>query len=101
MHLTREELIAAASKLDGFEGGVWLVDREASRFLSVTFWQSEEQLRESEEPVGRLRELAMIKVGGTVESVEPLRGRSPDLTSVLHQAVSSPSPCSARSPSST
>jgi heme-degrading monooxygenase HmoA len=70
MLLTREELIAAASKLDGFEGGVWLVDREASRFLSVTFWQSEEQLRESEEPIGRLRELAMIKVGGTVESVE-------------------------------
>lgn len=70
MLLTRDELIAAASKLDGFEGGVWLVDREASRFLSVTFWRSEEHLRESEEPIGRLRELAMMKVGGTVESVE-------------------------------
>ncbi|HET9722588.1 MAG TPA: hypothetical protein VFR44_01955 [Actinomycetota bacterium] len=70
MHLTREELIPAASRLDGFEGGVWLVDREAGRFLSVTFWQSEEQLRESEEAIGRLRELAMIEVGGTVESVE-------------------------------
>ena len=32
MLLTREELIAAVSKLDGFEGGVWLVDRENSRF---------------------------------------------------------------------
>lgn len=66
----REELITAASKLDGFEGGVWLVNRETSRFLSVTFWQSKEQLRESEETVSRLRELAMSKVGGTVESVE-------------------------------
>lgn len=70
MLLTREELITAASKLDGFEGGVWLVNRETSRFLSVTFWQSKEQLRESEETVSRLRELAMSKVGGTVESVE-------------------------------
>ena len=42
MLLTREELITAVSKLDGFEGGVWLVDRENSRFLSVTFWQSEQ-----------------------------------------------------------
>ena len=70
MLLTREELIPAASKLDGFEGGIWLVDRQNSRFLSVTFWQSEEQLRASEEPIGRLRELAMNTVGGTVESVE-------------------------------
>ncbi|HEU4356608.1 MAG TPA: hypothetical protein VFT27_13550 [Actinomycetota bacterium] len=70
MLLTREELISAASRLDGFEGGIWLVDRQNSRFLSVTFWQSEDQLRESEEPIGRLRELAMNEVGGTVESVE-------------------------------
>lgn len=70
MHLIRGELITAASKLDGFEGGVWLVDRETSRFLSVTFWRSEEHLRKSEEPVGRLRELAMNEVGGAVESVE-------------------------------
>ena len=70
MLLTREELIPAARGLDGFEGGVWLVDRQKSSFLSVTFWQSEEQLGESEEPIGRLRALAMNKVGGTVESVE-------------------------------
>ena len=70
MLLTREELIPAASKLDGFEGGVWLVDRQSSRFLSVTFWQSEEHLRASEEAIGRLRELAMNEVGGTLESVD-------------------------------
>ncbi|HEX9121793.1 MAG TPA: hypothetical protein VF984_00305 [Actinomycetota bacterium] len=70
MLLTQERLIPAASKLDGFEGGVWLVNREKGHFLSVTFWQSEEQLRESEETVGRLRGLALRKVGGTIESVE-------------------------------
>jgi heme-degrading monooxygenase HmoA len=70
MLLTKEELIPAASKLDGFEGGVWLVDPEEHRFLSVTFWRSEEELRGSEETIDRLRGLALREVGGTIESVE-------------------------------
>ena len=70
MLLTKEELIPAAGELDGFEGGVWLVDPEGHRFLSVTFWRSEEELRGSEETIGRLRELALRRVGGTIESVE-------------------------------
>jgi hypothetical protein len=69
VRLIQGELMPVASKLRGFEGGTWLVGRDSGRFMSVTYWTGEQDLVESEESVGRLRDLAQREVGGAIEWV--------------------------------
>jgi heme-degrading monooxygenase HmoA len=40
-------------QLDGFKGMTLLTDRQSGKTVAITFWESEDALRESEDAVGR------------------------------------------------
>jgi len=49
--------------MEGFEGMIAFVDRHSGKTLGITFWESEEAMRASEEAANRLREES-AEVGG-------------------------------------
>jgi len=57
-------------RLDGFAGGFVLVDYEDGRTMSVTLWNSQAALEQSESAARRARNSAADAVGGSVLSVE-------------------------------
>ena len=56
--------------LDGFAGGWVLVDHEDGRTMTLTLWESQAALENSERATGKLRREAAGSVGGSVLSVE-------------------------------
>lgn len=69
IRLAREVIVPAARLQDGFRGIYILVDRGSGRSLCVTLWETEEDLRASEEAVLRAKaesaEFAGVSVAGT------------------------------------
>jgi heme-degrading monooxygenase HmoA len=68
------EEIPRFKQIDGFKGFTLLVDRESGKTTSVSFWESEAAMRESEEAVQPSRQRA-AETGGasggpTVERFE-------------------------------
>ncbi len=55
---------------DGFAGGYVLVDREDGRTMTVTLWDNQAALENSERAARRLRHDAADAAGGSVLSVE-------------------------------
>ena len=67
----REVILPQAKEMDpGFKGIIALTDRQSGKMLGITFWESEEALRASEEGANRLREESAEAGGGTVAGVE-------------------------------
>ncbi len=71
-----EELVRAFNEttdslgqLSGFEGGYVLVERNTGKALSLTLWENEEAVRESERQAGQLRGQASETAGFSTESV--------------------------------
>jgi hypothetical protein len=56
--------------MEGFEGMIALVDRHSGKTLGITFRESEEAMRASEEAANRLREESAEAGGDTIASVE-------------------------------
>jgi heme-degrading monooxygenase HmoA len=54
----------------GFKGIIALTDRQGGKLLGITFWESEEAMRATEEEASRLREESAEVGGGTVAGVE-------------------------------
>ena len=50
-------------KLDGFRGFLVLVDRKSGKVTGMSFWQTDDQMKNSEEAVAASRERA-VKTGG-------------------------------------
>jgi hypothetical protein len=76
----RELALPAARSAPGFEGLMFLVDRNAGRALAVTLWASLEDLENSEELAGQLRSLPIARwsAGGTERYEVAVRaGRPP------------------------
>ena len=63
IHMIEGDVIPAAGKLPGFEGGYWLADRESGSVLGITMFESEEALRESAAGAERIREAASRNAG--------------------------------------
>ena len=70
VRFTREQLIPRAKTLPGFQGGYWLGDRATGRAMAITLWDTEEEMRASEELAAQLRDESAGQLGGTVLSVE-------------------------------
>ncbi len=70
IRLIKETLAPEASAIVGFAGGSWLIDRSTGRFLTITLWNSEDEMRASEARIATLREDAALEVGGELESIE-------------------------------
>ena len=66
----REQVLPRAKEMDGFKGLIALGDRQSGKTLGITLWESEEDMRASEEAANRLREESAEAGGGTVAGVE-------------------------------
>jgi heme-degrading monooxygenase HmoA len=66
----QENVLPKARQLPGWKGFISLVDRESGRSKLITFWESEETLRASEEQGNRLRQQAAEGGGETISGVE-------------------------------
>jgi heme-degrading monooxygenase HmoA len=66
----REDVLPRTEQLDGYRGAYLLVDRENGKSLAVTFWESEEAMRESEEAASTLRSEIADALGTQMIGVE-------------------------------
>ena len=66
----REEVLPQAMQMDGFKGFIALGDRQSGKTVGITFWESEEAMRASEEAANRLREESAETVEETIVGVE-------------------------------
>jgi heme-degrading monooxygenase HmoA len=66
----REVVLPQGRLMEGFKGMIVLGDRHSGRTLGITFWESEEAMRTSEEAAKRLREESAEAGGDTIASVE-------------------------------
>jgi heme-degrading monooxygenase HmoA len=68
--LGEEKVVPALQRLDGFEGLLVLANHQNGHMLIVTFWQSEEAMRGSEEASHWFRAFGAKVAGGEVTGVE-------------------------------
>jgi heme-degrading monooxygenase HmoA len=61
---------AEVEHLEGFAGGYLLVDHEDGRTMTLTLWENQAALENSERATGKLRREAAGSVDGSVLSVE-------------------------------
>jgi heme-degrading monooxygenase HmoA len=66
----REVVLPQGRLLDGFKGMIALGDRHSGKTVGITFWESEEAMRASEEAANRQREESAKAGGDTMVSVE-------------------------------
>jgi heme-degrading monooxygenase HmoA len=70
MEYVRGTILPAARELDGFRGIVSLTDRASGKGLTITFWETEEAMRASEERANQMRDEAASALGGSIAGVE-------------------------------
>ena len=67
----REVVLPQIKEIDpGFKGIIALTDRQGRKMVWITFWESEEAMRASEEAANRLSEQTVDVAGGMVAGVE-------------------------------
>ncbi len=59
----RERVLPEAQKQKGFKGTLLLVDRKSGNTLGITLWESEADMKASEERAPQLRGQAVLDVG--------------------------------------
>jgi heme-degrading monooxygenase HmoA len=70
IRIAREQILSAARLHDGFRGIYILFDRESGRSISITLWETEEDLRASEEAARRARSESVEMSGDEIAGVE-------------------------------
>jgi heme-degrading monooxygenase HmoA len=70
LRYVQENVLPQLQQQDGFKGMAALADRQTGKTLGVTFWESEEALRASEEAANRLREDSAEAMSDTIAAVE-------------------------------
>ena len=66
----REQVLPRARQMDGFKGLIALGDRQSGKTLGITFWESEEAMRASEEAANRMRSETAEASGEQIAGVE-------------------------------
>ncbi len=66
----REQVLPLLQQQDGFNGFIVLGDRQSGKVVGVSFWESEEAMRASEEVGNRTRSESAEAVGAAVAAVE-------------------------------
>ncbi|MDQ3316377.1 MAG: antibiotic biosynthesis monooxygenase [Actinomycetota bacterium] len=67
---TQEQTLPQLQKMEGFKGFIALGDRQSGKMLGVSFWESEEALRATDEAVSSVRSGAAEAADGIVAGVE-------------------------------
>ncbi len=70
IRIAREQILPAARLQDGFLGIYLLYDREGGRSLAITLWETEEDMRASEEAALRARTESAEVSGDVIVGVE-------------------------------
>jgi heme-degrading monooxygenase HmoA len=68
--LLRENILPSAGQLDGFRGVISMDDKHSGKAVTLTFWESEEAMRASEEAANRLREQAAEDMEESIAGVD-------------------------------
>ena len=63
----QSQVVPAIRQLDGFQGIITLVDRTSGKGLNLTFWDTEEDMRASDERANELRRQAAEGLGAMQE----------------------------------
>ncbi len=63
----QEQMIPAAKKMTGFKQALFMVDRKSGKMVSITFWDTEKNLRASTEAADKLRAQG-VQHSGTTQS---------------------------------
>ena len=58
----RESVIPVLKQCEGFKGQLLLIDRERGEAIGISLWDSEDNMRASEEQVSRVRQEAAASV---------------------------------------
>ena len=66
----REHVLPLLQQQDGFKGFIALGDRQSGKLIGITFWESEQAMRDSEEVGDRTRSDTAEATGDTIEDVE-------------------------------
>ncbi len=61
----REQIIPSLRELSGFQGVITLADRTSGKGITITLWDTEEDLRTSEQQADQLRTQAAGLIGAT------------------------------------
>jgi formylmethanofuran dehydrogenase subunit E len=64
IHMFREQVLSAVKELGG-KGAVLLVDRSSGKAVSITLWEDEDAMRQSEERANELRRQASESAGAS------------------------------------
>ena len=67
--MVRSKVLPAAEAMDGFRGMLTVADAESGRSMSLTFWESEDAMRASEEAANRLRKDFSEESGDSIADV--------------------------------
>ena len=70
VRIFREEMIPWLRDATGFRGWLVLLDRANDKSMGITFWKTEEAMRDSEASGGALREAVAASVGTVMQSME-------------------------------
>ena len=70
MSYMEEKILPAARQMRGWQGVLGLSSADRSSGLTLTFWESEEAMRASEEEANRIRGEAAQASGDTIAGVE-------------------------------
>jgi heme-degrading monooxygenase HmoA len=66
----KEHVLPLLQQQDGFKGFIALGDRQSGKLIGITFWESEQAMRDSEEVGDRTRSDTAEATGDTIEDVE-------------------------------
>jgi heme-degrading monooxygenase HmoA len=70
IRVAREQILPVARLQDGFVGIYLLYDRESGRSLAITLWETQEDMRASEEAALRARTASARASGDVIVGVE-------------------------------
>ena len=70
IRVAREQVVPAARLQEGFKGIYLLFDRASGKSLSITLWETEDDMLESEQAANKARGESVRSAGDSVTSVE-------------------------------
>lgn len=70
IRVVENDVIPASKVLPGFKNGYWYADRKSGKMLSLTLFETEQDLEKSEDAASQLRKNATEKLGFEIKNVE-------------------------------
>lgn len=68
--IIQEKALPSARQMDGFKGVLSLGDRKSGKGITLTFWETEEAMKASEEAANQLRQQTADEAAEQIAGVE-------------------------------